>query len=119
MEHMAAKVGSVVRSVEQPGVRMLVHWCLGGLEVTLVEIAAGKSVSDASLYGRPSWHLVLDGQASFRVGDRSWDLLPEESFSLDHPGAFAITNPAPDRLRLLSIVARAGDPAAAAAGGAA
>jgi mannose-6-phosphate isomerase-like protein (cupin superfamily) len=94
----------VVRSVVRPGVRVNVHWCPGGVEVLLIELGGGKSLSEPSLHAMPSWHLVLEGQARFQIGERSWELLPEESLSLDRPGPLTIINPARDRLRVLCVL---------------
>lgn len=70
----------------------------------MVEVAGHNSLVDSTLWGRTSWHLVLDGQALFDVGAARWELTSEESLSLDTPTPYTIVNPSPARLRVLSVV---------------
>ena len=102
---MKGHVGQVLKSIEHPGGRVSLHFRRGGLEVMVVEVEGGKSLVESTLWGRSSWHLVLEGQAVFHLGDRRWELLPEESLSVDGSTPYTIVNPSPERVRLLSIVA--------------
>lgn len=88
---------------------MSLHFRRGGLDVMVVEVEGGSSLVEATLWGHSSWHLVLEGQAAFHLGDKCWELLPEESLRVDGSTPYTIVNPSPDRVRLLSIVAT-GDP---------
>jgi len=106
---MKGHVAQVLKSIEHPGGRVSLHFRRGGLEVMVVEVEGGKSLVESTLWGRSSWHLVLEGQAAFHLGDRRWELLPEESLDLDGSAPYTIVNPSPERVRLLSIVA-SGDP---------
>ncbi len=94
----------MLRSIQYPEGKVSVHYRVGELEVMVVEVAGGSSLVDPTLWGRPSWHLVLDGQALFHVGDSCRELLREESLNLDTPSPYSIMNPSPNRLRLLSVV---------------
>lgn len=94
----------MLRSIEYPGGKVSVHYRSGDLEVMVVEVAGGSSLVDSTLWGRSSWHLVLEGQALVRVGDACWELRREESLNVDTPTPYTIMNPSPDRLRLLSVV---------------
>jgi mannose-6-phosphate isomerase-like protein (cupin superfamily) len=98
----------MLKSIEYPGGKVTVHYRSGDMEVMVVEIGGGGSLVDSTLWGRSSWHLVLEGQALVRVGGKIWELLPEESLSVELAAPYSILNPSPDRLRLLSVV-RAGD----------
>jgi len=102
-------IGQVLKSIEHPGGRVSLHLRHGNLEVMVVEVEGGRSLVESTLWGRSSWHLVLEGQATFHLGDRRWELLPEESLDLDGSAPYTIVNPSPERVKLLSIVA-GGDP---------
>lgn len=97
-------VGQVLKSIEHPGGRVSLHFRAGDLEVVVVEVEGGKSLVEPTLWGQAAWHLVLEGQAAFHMGDRRWELLPEESLRVDGPTSYTIVNPSPERLRILSIV---------------
>lgn len=98
------QVVTMLRSIEHPGGKVSVHYRTGDLEVALVEVDGGRTLIDSTLWGSCSWHLVLQGQALFRMGDARWELLPEESLSLEGGMPFLIENESPERLRLLSVV---------------
>jgi len=95
----------MLKSIEYPGGKVSVHYRSGDLEVMVVEVAGDSSLDDSAFCGRSAWHLVLEGQALFQVGDARWELLPEESLTVDISTPYSIMNPSPDRLRLLSVVA--------------
>jgi len=95
----------MLRSIEYPGGKVSVHYRSGDMEVMVVEVAGGSSLVEPALWGRSAWHLVLEGQALFQVGDARWELLPEESLNVDTSTPYSIMNPSQDRLRLLSVVA--------------
>lgn len=101
---VGGRLAGVLRSIQHPGGRVSVRYRSGDLEVTVVEVAGHNSLVDSTLWGRSSWHLVLDGQALFQVGTARWELLPDESLSLDAETPFTIVNPSPGRLRVLSVV---------------
>jgi|SRR3990170_2497664 len=98
------RLAGVLRSIQHPGGKVSVRYRTGDLEVMLVEVAGQNSLVDPALWGGSSWHLVLDGQALFHVGTARWELLPDESLSLDADTPFTIMNPSPARLRVLSVV---------------
>lgn len=98
------QVGQVLKSIEHPGGRVSLHLRRGDAEVMVVEVEGGRSLVEPALWGEASWHLVLEGQAAFHLGDRRWELLPEESLRLDGPTSYTIVNPSPGRVRILSIV---------------
>ncbi len=108
-EHVTApavkgRVGQVLKSIEHPGGRVSLHSRHGDLEVMVVEVEGGHSLVESTLWGRSSWHLVLEGQAAFHLGDTRWELLPEESLSVNGSAPYTIVNPSPERVRILSIV---------------
>jgi mannose-6-phosphate isomerase-like protein (cupin superfamily) len=94
----------VLKSIEHPGGRVSLHLRTGDLEVMVVEVEGGRSLVDPTLWGAEVFHLVLDGQAAFHLGDRHWELLPDESLRVDGPTSYTIVNPSPERVRILSIV---------------
>jgi len=98
----------MLKSIEYPGGKVTVHYRSGDMEVMVVEIAGGGSLVDSTLWGRSSWHLVLEGQALVHVGAKCWELLPEETLSVEAARPYTIVNASHDRLRLLSVVT-AGD----------
>ena len=104
-------VTAMLRSIEHPGGKVGVYYRTGDLEVAMVEVEGGRTLFDSTLWGRSSWHLVLQGQALFRAGDARWELLPGEALSLENGTPYSITNRCPERLRLVSVVkvADAGD----------
>lgn len=99
MERTAA-----LRSVSQSGAKVSVHYRHDDLEVMVVEIGARGALSDASLWGASSWHLVLEGQATFERGECRWEVLPDETLRLDGYAPYTILNPCPERMKLLSVV---------------
>jgi mannose-6-phosphate isomerase-like protein (cupin superfamily) len=94
----------MLRSVECQGSKVTVHFRSGDVEVMVVEVSGLGSLDDPIPGGRSSWHLVLEGQALFRVGEECRELLAEQSLTLDTQSPYTILNPAPARLRLLSVV---------------
>jgi hypothetical protein len=98
------KRGSTLRSVQHRGARVSLLYQVGDLEVMLVEVGAGASLVEPSLWGGSSWHLVVEGQAIFQQSDRKWELLPEESLCLRDSAPFTIVNAAPGRMKLLSLL---------------
>src|SRR6202158_4183893 len=95
----------MLRSIEYPGGKVSVHYRSGDMEVMVVEVAGDSSLVDSALWGRYAWHLVLEGQAMFQVGDACWELLPDESLTVDTSTPYSIMTPSHDRLRMLSVVA--------------
>lgn len=96
--------GFALRSVQRPDARVSVLYQHRDLEVMAVEVEARASLTDPSLWAGSSWHLVVEGQAIFQQKGRRWELLPEESLGLKAPAPYTIVNPAPGRLRLLTLV---------------
>lgn len=80
------------------------HYRSEHLEIAICEVAGRSSLVDPGLFGRASWHLVLDGQAIFHVGSARWELLPDESLGLPAESSYTIVNPSPARLRVLSVL---------------
>lgn len=97
-----------LRSIQHPDAKVSVLYRYGDVELMVVEIGARGSVMDSTLWGGTSWHLVVEGQAVFQQGDSTWEVLPEESLDLPAATPYTITNPARERLRLLSLVVQAG-----------
>lgn len=100
----AEKRGFALRSIQHPDARVSVLYQQGDLEVMAVEVEAGASLSEPSLWVGPSWHLVVEGQAIFQQKDRRWELLPEESLFLKDTLPYTIKNPTPGRVKLLTLL---------------
>lgn len=96
--------GFALRSIQHPDAKVSVLYQHGDLEVLAVEMGAGASLAEPSLWGGSSWHLVVEGQAIFQQRDRAWELLPEESLRLRSSVPYTIVNPAPGRLRLFTLL---------------
>lgn len=96
--------GFALRSIQRPDARVSVLYQHGDLEVVAVELGAGASLAEPSLWGGPSWHLVVEGQATFRQRARSWELLPDESLHLKDSTPYTIVNRAPGRLKLFTLL---------------
>lgn len=96
--------GFSLKSVQRPDARVSLLYQRGDVEVMVVEVGAEATLAEPSLWGGPSWHLVVEGQAIFQQGDRRWELLPEESLSLRASAPYTIVNPAPGRAKLVSLV---------------
>jgi mannose-6-phosphate isomerase-like protein (cupin superfamily) len=91
-------------SIEHRGAKVSVHYRHGDLEVMTVDIAANGKLDAATLRGRASWHLVIEGEAIFEQAEHRWEVLPEQSMTFDGPTAYTIQNPSRARLRLLTVV---------------
>jgi hypothetical protein len=96
--------GAALRSISQAGAKVSVHYRHDDLEVMVVEIGARGVLTEPSLWGKSSWHLVVDGQATFERGESRWDVLPNETIRLEGYQPYTILNPCPERLKLLSVV---------------
>jgi mannose-6-phosphate isomerase-like protein (cupin superfamily) len=92
-------------SIQRPRARVSIHFRHGDVQVMEVEIGAEGSLSEPTLWGSSSWHLVVEGQAMFHQGERDWEILPEQSLRLSEALPYTIVNPGPDPLRVLSVVA--------------
>ncbi|MBI4639123.1 MAG: hypothetical protein HY731_00405 [Candidatus Tectomicrobia bacterium] len=96
--------GFTLRSIEHPDTRVSVLYEDEKLEVMAVEIEAGACVAELSLWGRSSWHLVVEGVAIFRQKGRRWELLSEESLYLKDAAPYTIVNPTSGRVKLLTLL---------------
>ncbi len=94
----AGERGLALRSLQYADARISVLYRHGNLEVLSVEVGAGASLAEPSLWGGLSWHLVVEGQAIFQQGDRRWELLPEEALCLRDSTPYTIVNPTPGRV---------------------
>lgn len=101
---VAGGAGVALRSIQHPDAKVSVLYRYGDVEVMVVEIGPRGSLMESTLWGGSSWHLVVEGQAVFQQGDRTWEVLPEESLDLPAALPYTITNPSRERLRLLSLV---------------
>jgi mannose-6-phosphate isomerase-like protein (cupin superfamily) len=95
-------------SIERPGARVSVHYRHADVEVMSVEIGGDSSLSECTLWGTSSWHMVVEGQAVFQQGERAWELLQNDSLRLDDGKPYTIVNPSHRRLKVLSVVASNG-----------
>jgi hypothetical protein len=93
-----------IRSIELAGAKVSLLFRHGDLDVLLSDIGVHSALSDASLGGGSSWHLVVEGRALFEQGDMGWEVLPAHSLTLPGAQPYRILNPGSDHLRLLSIV---------------
>ncbi len=105
---VAGGAGVALRSIQHPDAKVSVLYRYGEVEVMVVEVGALGSVMDSTLWSGTSWHLVVEGEAVFQQGDRTWEILPEESLDLPAGTPYTIMNPSRERLRLLSLVVQAG-----------
>ncbi|MFQ5803269.1 MAG: hypothetical protein ACE5JQ_10275 [Candidatus Methylomirabilales bacterium] len=103
---LAGQRGFTLRSIQYPDARVSLLYQHGNLEVIAVEVGAGATLAEPSLWGGSSWHLVVEGQAIFQQGDRRWELLPEEALCLTDSAPYTIVNPAPERVKLLTLFFR-------------
>jgi mannose-6-phosphate isomerase-like protein (cupin superfamily) len=97
-----AERGFALRSVARHDAKLRLYRH-GDVEVTVVEIGPGSLLAEASLWESPSWHLVVEGHATFQQGDQSWDILPDESLRLEAGRPYTILNPSAQKLKLLSV----------------
>jgi hypothetical protein len=105
-----------IRSIELAGAKISLLFRHADLDVLISDIGVHSSLSDSSLTGAFSWHLVLEGRALFEQDDRDCEVLPAHSLRLAGAHPYRIVNPGDEQLRLLSIVvgaATTGEPAAA------
>ncbi len=96
-----------LRSVDSAATRVRVLYEREGVQVVLVELAPGAALREPSLWGTPTWHLVLGGEAVVRQGRQRWELLPQESLSLPTCEPYLLSNRAPEPARLMTL--RLGD----------
>ncbi len=100
----AGQRGSSLRSIQYPDARLSVLYLQGNLEVIAVEIGSGACLREPSLWAGASWHLVVEGQPIFQQGDQTWELLPEDALCLRDCTPYTIVNPAPRRVKLLTLL---------------
>lgn len=91
-------------SIKCPEASVTVLCRLGGLEVIEVEVQPGASVAEPMLWNGLSWHLVIEGEAGFEQAGRAWELLPRQSLYLQAGTPYAISNPSPGKLKVLTLV---------------
>ena len=105
-----------LHTVQLPGVSMNLLFRHADLDILISDVDADASVSDDSLGGGFSWHLVVGGRALFEQGDMGWEVLPTHSLKLPGTLSYRLVNIGREPLRLLSIIvgpAMAGEAAAA------
>ncbi|HYB89869.1 MAG TPA: hypothetical protein VEC38_02365 [Candidatus Binataceae bacterium] len=95
--------GLAFRSIRHRGATVAVFCGREGVEVATVEIEPGATVREPYLWSARSWHLLLEGQASVEQGAERCDLLRGESLFLDD-APYSLSNPAPQRARLLTVL---------------
>ncbi len=95
--------GFALRSVDRPAARVSVLYERDGVQVVLTELAPGAALREAWLWGAPSWHLVLGGQAVVRQGRECWELLPQDSLSLPTREPYVLSNQAPENAKVMTL----------------
>ncbi|MBI4409294.1 MAG: hypothetical protein HY561_06270 [Gemmatimonadetes bacterium] len=103
-----AQRGFALRSVEDAAAKLSVVHEQDGFQILVVELTPAASLAAPWLWAGSSWHLVMEGQAVFQQGARTWELLPAESLSLRNGASYVLRNPAPGRTKLLSVLFQEG-----------
>jgi len=105
IEHTAPVIrsGTALRSVQCLDAKISVLYRRASLEVLAIEIGAGATLAEPSLWAGRSWHLVVEGQPIIQRDHESWELLPGHWLCVDQPGPYRIVNPAPTRAKLVSL----------------
>lgn len=109
-DEMMGRIGRsdfALTSVDHAAARVRVLYERQGVQVVLVELAPGAALREPSLWGTPTWHLVLAGEAVVRQGRQRWELLPQESLSLPTCEPYLLSNRAPEAARVMTL--RLGD----------
>lgn len=96
--------GNALCSIKCPEASVSVLCRFGGLEVIEVEVQPGASLSEPMLWNGLSWHLVIEGEAGFEQAGQKWELLPRQSLYLDAGVPYAVSNPSPGKLKVLTLV---------------
>jgi mannose-6-phosphate isomerase-like protein (cupin superfamily) len=93
-----------LRTISQGGATVSVQYRCEDLEVMVVRVDPGTALVESTLWESPSWHLVVEGQATFQQGDKSWDVLPDQSLQVEAGRPYTIANNCGERLKLLTVM---------------
>lgn len=97
-----AERGFALMSVTRVDARFSVYRH-GDVEVMVAEIGPGSALAEDMAWESSSWHLVIEGQATFQQGEQTWDVLPGESLRLEGGQPYSILNQSAQRLKLVSV----------------
>ena len=93
-----------VQSRQHRGVFIrVIHEC-DAFEVLRTEMEPGSAFDNVELGDCRAYHFVLDGSPVFRADQQSTDLMPGDSIMFNHPTPYTISNCAPSRSIVLSIL---------------
>ena len=92
------------RSHEHRGLLSRVICEFDVLEVLHTEVEPGSSCDSQEFGGCSAVHVVIDGTPAFRTSHRSAELMPGDSIVFANDGPYTISNGAPTRSVILSVL---------------
>ncbi len=97
-------VNRALCTIKCPDASVSVLCRFGGLDVIEVEVLPGANLIEPMLWNGLSWHLVIEGEAGFVQSGHTWEVLPRQSLYLEAGTPYAICNPSPGKLKVLTLV---------------
>jgi hypothetical protein len=85
MEHADVRVfkqGHSLRSIQRGTTCIRVIYESDPIEVLTIELGPKTSVDESYLWYNTSFHMIVEGNLAFEVGDRSYELLRGEGISI-------------------------------------
>lgn len=98
-----------MRSLQHRGVLVRVIHEDDALQILRTDIEPGSALDNIDLGDSPAYHLVLDGNPVFRVSNRLDDLMPGDSIVFSDERPYTVTNNAPSRSVILTVLFRGPD----------
>jgi mannose-6-phosphate isomerase-like protein (cupin superfamily) len=76
------KQGHSLRSIQRGTTCIRVIYESHPIEVLTIELGPKSSVDESYLWYNPSFHMIVEGNLAFEVGDKSYELLRGEGISI-------------------------------------
>jgi mannose-6-phosphate isomerase-like protein (cupin superfamily) len=86
------KQGQSLRSIQRGSTCIRVIYESDRYEVLMIELGPKSSVDESYLWYDTSFHMIVEGNLAFEVGDRSYELLRGEGISILDNEPYTIQN---------------------------
>lgn len=86
------KQGHSLRSIQRGTTCIRVIYESDAMEVLTIELGPRSSVDESYLWYNTSFHMIVEGNLAFEVGDRSYELLRGEGISIFDNERYRIHN---------------------------
>lgn len=98
--------GECVRSLQHRGVLIRVIHESDALQIVRTDIDPGSAFDNLELGDLPAYHLVLDGNPVFHASNRLDHLMPGDSIVFSDERPYTVSNNAPSRSVILTVLFR-------------